>query len=1130
MDSFSSSSNRQWINDVFINFRGEDTRKSFVSHLHAALSNAGINTYIDNQLHKGQELGPELSRAIEWSHISIVVFSKRYTESYWCLNELKKVMECHRNHGQLVLPIFYDVDPSVVRRQSGDFGEALLSTAEKSYSSGEERMEYVLSKWRSALTQAANLSGWDVNNCRSEAELMQQIVENVLEKLNTGFLPITDFPVGLESRVHEVVEFIVTQPNRLCMIGIWGMGGSGKTTTAKAIYNQIHRKFVDKCFIENIREICEKDNRGIIHVQQQLLSDILNSKEMIPNIALGTTIIERRLQGKRVLVVLDDVTTFKQLKALFRNLTFFGSGSVFIVTTRDARILKLLEVSHVCTMKEMDEKESLELFCWHAFRQPIPMIEFSELSRSVAAYCGGLPLALEVIGSSLYERTKEEWESVLSKLERIPNDQVQEKLRTSYDGLKDDMEKDIFLDICCFFIGKDRSYVTKILNGCKLHADIGITILIERCLVKIERNNKLGMHDLTRDMGREIVRKSSAKEPGKRSRLWFHQDVHDILTKNSGTETVEGLVLKLQRTSRVSFNANSFKEMKNMRLLQLDCVDLAGDYGCLSKELRWVCWQEFTMNYIPDDFYLGNLVVIDLKHSNIKQVWNETKLLGNLKILNLSHSKYLKSTPDFSKSPNLEKLIMKNCPNLSEVHQSIGDLRSLLLINLKDCKSLNNLPENIYQLKSLKTLILSGCTKIDKLEEDIVQMESLTTLIAKDTAIKEVPYSIVRSRNIEYISLCGYEGLTRDVFPSLIWSWMSPTMNSLPQISPIGNMALSLTSINAQNNNMGFLSPMIRSLSQLRTVWLQCRSKTQLTQELRRILDDKYDVNFTKWETSSSSHITNLFLRSLLIGMGSCHIVIDALGKSISQGLTANDSSGFFLPCGNYPSCLGYTGEGPSALFQVPKDIDHQLKGIILCVVYSSTSENMGAECLTSVLIVNYTKCTIQIYKRDTVMSFNGEDWKNVSSNLGPGDDVEIFVAFGHGLIVKETAVYLIYGQSITMEIESSTNMEMELSANVKVEASITTEIEQSITMEVELPTNTEMEPLAKMDVQPSPEGNMQPSPNVTVEASTNVKTNQSPEVKVRSSGIIKTNPSPAPKKSIFTRLAKRIGRCLCCN
>jgi hypothetical protein len=232
-------------------------------------------------------------------------------------------------------------------------------------------------------------------------------------------------------------------------------------------------------------------------------------------------------------VVLDDVTDFQQIKVLCGNYKCFGSGSVLIVTTRDVHILKLLKVVSVYKMEEMHKSDSLELFSWHAFRKASPKGGFGELSRSVAAYCGGLPLALEVLGSYLFDRTKQEWTSVLSKLERIPNDQVHEKLRISYDGLKDDMVKDIFLDICCFFIGKDRAYVTEILNGCGLYADIGIAVLIDRSLLKVEKNNKLGMHDLIRDMGREIVRESSAREPGKRSRLWFHDDVHDVLTKNT---------------------------------------------------------------------------------------------------------------------------------------------------------------------------------------------------------------------------------------------------------------------------------------------------------------------------------------------------------------------------------------------------------------------------------------------------------------------------------------------------------------------------------------------------------------------------------------------------------------------
>jgi hypothetical protein len=372
---------------------------------------------------------------------------------------------------------------------------------------------------------------------------VKNIVEDILAKLDNTFLSLPEFKVGLDSRVEKMIPLIENQSTNVCMVGIWGMGGLGKTTTAKAIYNQIHRKFVYRSFIENIRETCETGNRGQwhIHLQQQLLSDLLKTKEKIHSIASGTTAIKKILSAEKVLIVLDDVTEVEQVKALYGSRKWFGSGSVIIVTTRDTRILTSLQVNHVYTVAEMDPKESLELFCWHAFKKASPRADFSELSRNVTTYCGGLPLAVEVIGSYLYDREIDEWTSVLSKLKVIPDQEVHEKLRISYDGLRDGKEKDIFLDICCFFIGKDITYVTEILDGCDLFPGIGIPVLIERSLLKVDKNNKLGMHDLIRNMGREIVRQNSEKDarlilekdPGECSRLWLQKDVLGVLTNNT---------------------------------------------------------------------------------------------------------------------------------------------------------------------------------------------------------------------------------------------------------------------------------------------------------------------------------------------------------------------------------------------------------------------------------------------------------------------------------------------------------------------------------------------------------------------------------------------------------------------
>ncbi|XP_039686485.1 TMV resistance protein N-like [Medicago truncatula] len=395
--------------------------------------------------------------------------------------------------------------------------------------------------------------------CRNESEYINAIVDRISDLLNKTDLFISDNPVGIQSRVKDVINCLDFGSNGVQLVGMWGMGGVGKTTIAKAVYNKIGREFEGRSFLANIREVWKQDGRQIMGLQEQLLSDICKEKTKISYIDKGKNTLKDKLCGKRVLIVLDDVSTLDQLNTFCGSHEWFGKGSVIIITTRDLVLLRG-RVNRIYIMTVMNESESIELFSWNAFKQARPKVDFSEISMNVVKYSGGLPLALEVLGRNLFARGVTEWQCVLEKLKRIPNAQVQKKLRISYDDLEDADEQEIFLDIACFLIGMDRNDVILILNGCGLHAEIGISVLVERSLVSVDDKNRLGMHDLLRDMGRGIVREESPKSPEKRSRLLYPEDVIDVLSKQTGKESVMGLALKLPKANKYCKAMKTFRE------------------------------------------------------------------------------------------------------------------------------------------------------------------------------------------------------------------------------------------------------------------------------------------------------------------------------------------------------------------------------------------------------------------------------------------------------------------------------------------------------------------------------------------------------------------------------------------
>ena len=153
-----NSSFTKWRYDIFLSFRGKDTRNTFTGHLDKALKREGIRTFIDSKaLRSGEEIEGALLKAIQESRFFIIIFSENYANSKWCLKELAEVSKC-KAKGRKVFPVFYHVDPSEVRNQSGYYGEA-FAAYENDANQDSERIQV----WRTALKEAGHIIGYHID-------------------------------------------------------------------------------------------------------------------------------------------------------------------------------------------------------------------------------------------------------------------------------------------------------------------------------------------------------------------------------------------------------------------------------------------------------------------------------------------------------------------------------------------------------------------------------------------------------------------------------------------------------------------------------------------------------------------------------------------------------------------------------------------------------------------------------------------------------------------------------------------------------------------------------------------------------------------------------------------------------
>lgn len=364
--------------------------------------------------------------------------------------------------------------------------------------------------------------------------MLKNVIESVLTYVKKP-LDVAKYPTGLDEKIAEFENKVllphlqsVRKPH---ILGIVGLGGAGKTTLAKELFNRKSSQYSRCCFLDDVRENVNKGS--LLSLQCSLLKKLNGTDLQLSSKDEAIAMLKKHLPSQEILLILDDVDKVDQVDALVPNQTSIHSNSLILITSRDRDVLTRsgVEESSIYKLNGLNEQHSRELFCWHAFRRSYPPPEFEDLSEKFVNACNGLPLSLKVFGALLCGNIDMSfWHQQLDKLLKTLPSEIQERLRISYEALESD-EKQMFLDIACFFLGENRDTAITIWNGSGWGGELGFQTLQNKCLVEVVEEvgwnrswSKIRMHDHLRDLGRAEARVSQPL------RFWR---VDDLLQQSS---------------------------------------------------------------------------------------------------------------------------------------------------------------------------------------------------------------------------------------------------------------------------------------------------------------------------------------------------------------------------------------------------------------------------------------------------------------------------------------------------------------------------------------------------------------------------------------------------------------------
>ncbi|OWM69493.1 hypothetical protein CDL15_Pgr013954 [Punica granatum] len=585
----------------------------------------------------------------------------------------------------------------------------------------------------------------------SEEDIKDLIAEEASSVLGRKNFHATEHSGGINDKVEEIVNLLQVEVNDIRMLAIHGVGGVGKTTLAKIIFDQISKCFEGSSFLADIQETVGQRDDGFQVLQTKVISDILKRDcEKIASIDEGIAIIGEMCSDIRVLIVLDNVGPGFQLEELIGKLDSFGPGSRIIIITRCKDGLP--RMANTYEVKNMPYWEAFQLFMKHAFGgHSYPSDEHCQFAKDIVTTVGGLPLIIEVIGSFLSHKPKKVWEDTLRQLKE--SKEVHEKLMICYHALNR-QQKQIFIDIACFLNGEDCRVASYVWHDGASSPHEVIESLCHLSLVKIDDNYVLCMHDELKELGRQLVFKDGYGKSRMTSKLWISGRDFGMFVRMKEIERVAAI--RLISDNQSTYQDTEFRKMPGLRFLYLEHANITGDFHDVFPNLKWLHWEGCPRIFKATNFLLKNLVILNLSRSKITynwEGWTHIKMASKLKVLNLTGCDNLIVTPDFSGYPSLEKLIFERCCRLVKIDPSISHLEKLSSLNLKFCKELHTLPKELGFLKDLKELLIDG-TSLRDIPTSIGHIKMLQTLSASDClSLINIPSSVGCLKSLLELSL-----------------------------------------------------------------------------------------------------------------------------------------------------------------------------------------------------------------------------------------------------------------------------------------------------------------------------------------------------------------------------------------